>query len=300
MDQHSLQDMIDEGPGQRENLRQFIDKLVHEGYTVGDAEGPDPMLVDPGGRAVETWREDYPYDTLLTRDEYEAEKYKLQVELLKLQYWSQDHDVRHIILFEGRDAAGKGGTIKRFTEHLNPRAARVVALTKPTTTELGQWYFQRYIEHFPTFGEIVLFDRSWYNRAGVERVMGFCTDEQYEIFMGQAPEFERMIVDAGPDVADDWIAEHVAPGDVAITNDIPLAERVLQAGAHAVTPSGKPFTENSIGAAIAQRALMEQLRSTGDIMGGPKPFDRNDRSRYLQALDEIIQKERRKRALQRG
>jgi hypothetical protein len=150
MDQHSLQEMIDEGPGQRENLRQFIDKLVHEGYSVGDAEGPDPMLVDPGGRAVETWREDYPYDTLLTRDEYEAEKYKLQVELLKLQYWSQDHDVRHIILFEGRDAAGKGGTIKRFTEHLNPRAARVVALTKPTTTELGQWYFQRYIEHFPT------------------------------------------------------------------------------------------------------------------------------------------------------
>ncbi|HRL50036.1 MAG TPA: polyphosphate kinase 2 [Propioniciclava sp.] len=206
MDQHSLQEMIDEGPGQRENLRQFIDKLVHEGYSVGDAEGPDPMLVDPGGRAVETWREDYPYDTLLTRDEYEAEKYKLQVELLKLQYWSQDHDVRHIILFEGRDAAGKGGTIKRFTEHLNPRAARVVALTKPTTTELGQWYFQRYIEHFPTFGEIVLFDRSWYNRAGVERVMGFCTDEQYEIFMGQAPEFERMIVDAGIHLTKFWFS----------------------------------------------------------------------------------------------
>ena len=143
---------------------------------------------------------------MLTRDEYEAEKYKLQVELLKLQYWSQDHDVRHIILFEGRDAAGKGGTIKRFTEHLNPRAARVVALTKPTTTELGQWYFQRYIEHFPTFGEIVLFDRSWYNRAGVERVMGFCTDEQYEIFMGQAPEFERMIVDAGIHLTKFWFS----------------------------------------------------------------------------------------------
>ena len=106
---------------------------------------------------------------------------------------------------------------------------------------------------------------------------------------------ERMIVDAGPDVADDWIAEHVQPGDMAITNDIPLAERVLQAGAHAVTPTGKPFTENSIGAAIAQRSLMEQLRSTGDILGGPKPFDRNDRSRFLQALDEIIQRERRRR-----
>ena len=106
---------------------------------------------------------------------------------------------------------------------------------------------------------------------------------------------ERVIVDAGPDVADDWIAEHVAPGDVAITNDIPLAERVLKAGGHALAPNGKPFTENSIGAAIAQRSLMEQLRSTGDIIGGPKPFDRNDRSRFLQALDEIIQKERRRR-----
>ena len=110
-----------------------------------------------------------------------------------------------------------------------------------------------------------------------------------------SPMVERVIVDAGPDVADDWIAEHVAPGDVAITNDIPLAERVLQAGAHAIAPHGKPFTEDSIGSAIAQRALMEQLRSTGDIYGGPKPFDRNDRSRFLQALDQVIQKERRRR-----
>ncbi|MFT3877522.1 MAG: polyphosphate kinase 2 [Propioniciclava sp.] len=197
MDQNNLQDILEEAPAQRENLRQFIDSLVSQGYTVGDAEGPDPALIDPGGRAVETWREDYPYDELMTRDDYEAEKYLLQVELLKLQYWSQDNDIRHVILFEGRDAAGKGGTIKRFTEHLNPRAARVVALTKPTTTEQGQWYFQRYIKHFPTFGEIVMFDRSWYNRAGVERVMGFCTDEQYETFMRQAPDFERMIIDAG-------------------------------------------------------------------------------------------------------
>ncbi|HEX5377009.1 MAG TPA: YaiI/YqxD family protein [Phenylobacterium sp.] len=110
----------------------------------------------------------------------------------------------------------------------------------------------------------------------------------------QSPLIQRMIVDAGPDVADDWIAEHVAPGDVAITNDIPLAERVLQAGGHALGANGKPFTENSIGSAIAQRALMEQLRSTGDFMGGPKPFDRNDRSRFLQALDEIIQREKRR------
>lgn len=110
-----------------------------------------------------------------------------------------------------------------------------------------------------------------------------------------SPLIERVVVDAGPDVADDWIAEHVAPGDVAITNDIPLAERVLKAGGYAVAPNGRPFTENSIGAAIAQRALMEQLRSTGDFLGGPKPFDRNDRSRFLQALDEIVQKERRRR-----
>ncbi|MBP6546735.1 MAG: YaiI/YqxD family protein [Phenylobacterium sp.] len=115
------------------------------------------------------------------------------------------------------------------------------------------------------------------------------------IMIPRSAMIERVIVDAGPDVADDWIAEHVAPGDVAVTNDIPLAERVLTAGGHAVAPNGKPFTENSIGAAIAQRALMEQLRSTGDIMGGPKPFDRHDRSRFLQALDEIIQKERRRR-----
>ena len=206
MDPNNLQDILQEAPAQRENLRQFIDKLVNQGYTVGDAEGPDPALIDPGGRAVETWREDYPYDDLMTRDAYEAEKYLLQVELLKLQYWSQDHDVRHIVLFEGRDAAGKGGTIKRFTEHLNPRAARVVALTKPTTTEQGQWYFQRYINHFPTYGEIVMFDRSWYNRAGVERVMGFVSDEQYETFMRQAPEFERMIIDAGIHLTKFWFS----------------------------------------------------------------------------------------------
>ena len=111
----------------------------------------------------------------------------------------------------------------------------------------------------------------------------------------QSPLIARVIVEAGPDVADDWIAEHIAPGDVAVTNDIPLAERVLKAGGQAITPTGKPFTADSIGAAIAQRALMEQLRSTGDILGGPKPFDRNDRSRFLQALDEAVQKETRRR-----
>ena len=142
----------------------------------------------------------------MDRDEYEEAKYRLQIELLKLQYWAEDNGERHIIVFEGRDAAGKGGTIKRFMEHLNPRAARVVALTKPTTTEQGQWYFQRYVQHFPTQGEIVLFDRSWYNRAGVERVMGFCSDDEYAAFMRQAPEFERLIVDDGTHLTKFWFS----------------------------------------------------------------------------------------------
>jgi polyphosphate kinase 2 len=193
-------------PDSEDNLREYIDRLVAEGYTVAGGEGADPVLIDPGGKAVETWREDYPYTELMDREEYEETKYRLQIELLKMQYWAEDHGERHIIVFEGRDAAGKGGTIKRFMEHLNPRAARVVALTKPTTTEQGQWYFQRYVQHFPTAGEIVLFDRSWYNRAGVERVMGFCSDEEYGAFMRQAPEFERLIVDDGTHLTKFWFS----------------------------------------------------------------------------------------------
>ncbi len=189
------------------NFREYLDALLAQGYTVShDDHGSDPDLIDPGGSAVETWREDYPYDERMTRAEYERLKYALQVELLKFQYWTQDTGQRHIIVFEGRDAAGKGGTIKRFMEHLNPRAARVVALTKPTTTEAGQWYFQRYVEHFPTAGEIVLFDRSWYNRAGVERVMGFCTDEEYGQFMRTAPLFEQMLVDSGSTLTKFWFS----------------------------------------------------------------------------------------------
>ena len=193
-------------PDADDNLREFIDKLVAAGYTVADSQSADPELIDPGGRAVETWREDYPYDELMSRDEYEHEKYLLQVELLKFQYHGQDNGLKHIIVFEGRDAAGKGGTIKRFIEHLNPRAARVVALTKPSSSELGQWYFQRYIRHFPTSGEIVLFDRSWYNRAGVERVMGFCSDDQYETFMQHAPRFERMLQESGIHITKFWFS----------------------------------------------------------------------------------------------
>jgi polyphosphate kinase 2 len=182
---------------QKMALRAYIDQLRTEGYTVRDDHGDDPVLIAPGGKAVETWREDYPYDELMTRNGYEVEKYLLQIELLKFQYWTIDTGAKHVVVFEGRDAAGKGGTIKRFTEHLNPRALRVVALTKPTTTESGQWYMQRYVNHLPTAGEIVLFDRSWYNRAGVEHVMGFCTKQEYSRFMHQCPMFERMLVEDG-------------------------------------------------------------------------------------------------------
>lgn len=133
----------------------------------------------------------------MERDEYEDTKLQLQIELLKMQGWVKETGQRIVILCEGRDAAGKGGTIKRFMEHLNPRGARVVALEKPSNEEMGQWYFQRYIQHLPTEGEIVLFDRSWYNRAGVERVMGFCQPGEYLEFMRQAPELERMLVRAG-------------------------------------------------------------------------------------------------------
>ena len=165
-----------------------------------DASNPDEELADD-------WREGgYPYKHLMLRKNYERQKYGLQVELLKLQAWVKETGQRVVILFEGRDAAGKGGTIKRFMEHLNPRGARVIALEKPTENERGQWYFQRYIEHLPTRGEIVLFDRSWYNRAGVERVMGFCTEGEYEEFMRQAPEFERHLVRSGLHLIKFWFS----------------------------------------------------------------------------------------------
>jgi polyphosphate kinase len=159
------------------------------------------------GELAHDWRAGgYPYKHLMSRRSYERRKYELQVELLKLQAWVKETGQRVVILFEGRDAAGKGGTIKRFMEHLNPRGARVVALEKPSEVERGQWYFQRYIEHLPTRGEIVLFDRSWYNRAGVERVMGFCTDDEYLEFMRQAPEFERNLARSGLHLIKFWFS----------------------------------------------------------------------------------------------
>jgi len=176
------------------------------GYRVSDNDDDDPVLLNADGTPVDTWREDYPYDQRLPRVEYDQQKRLLQIELLKLQNWCKSTGERLVILFEGRDAAGKGGTIKRFMEHLNPRGASVVALEKPNERESNQWYFQRYIKHLPAAGEIVLFDRSWYNRAGVERVMGFCTRAEYLEFMRQAPDLERMLVRSDINLIKFWFS----------------------------------------------------------------------------------------------
>jgi len=175
-------------------------------YRVYDDPEDDPVLLRLDGTPVDTWREGYPYDRRMDPDDYMREKRLLQIELLKLQEWIKDTGERLMVLFEGRDAAGKGGTIKRFLEHLNPRGARVVALEKPTHREQGEWYFQRYVDHFPSSGEIVLFDRSWYNRAGVERVMRFCTDEQYREFLRDVPHLERIWVSSGIHIVKLWFS----------------------------------------------------------------------------------------------
>ncbi len=167
------------------------------------AKNPDGQV---NGSTQSFLLNDYPYDEKMDRPTYEQEKAALQVELLKVQLWIQETGQRIVMLFEGRDAAGKGGTIKRFTEHLNPRAARVVALNKPSEEERGQWYFQRYVKHLPTSGEMVLYDRSWYNRAGVERVMGFCEANEYLEFMRQTPEFERMLTRSGIHLRKYWFS----------------------------------------------------------------------------------------------
>ena len=187
----------------------MLDTLAAErllDLSVDDSDDDDPVLLDAQGVPVDTWREGYPYDERLDRTTYELEKRLLQIELIKLQSWVKDTGQRVVLVFEGRDAAGKGGTIKRFTEHLNPRGARVVALVKPTDREQGQWYLQRYVAHLPSAGEIVFFDRSWYNRAGVERVMGFCTPDQYTEFLRQAPAFEKMLVNDGIHVVKFWFS----------------------------------------------------------------------------------------------
>ena len=189
-------------PGSRDPA----DLAILAGLRVEDNDDDDPVLLWADGRPVDTWREDYPYDERMSRAYYEQHKRLLQIELVKFQNWVKETGQRIVLIFEGRDAAGKGGTIKRFTEHLNPRGARVVALEKPSERERTQWYFQRYVPHLPSAGEIVMFDRSWYNRAGVERVMGYCTPEEYLEFMREAPEFERMLVHSGLNLTKFWFS----------------------------------------------------------------------------------------------
>ena len=216
---NAVRDVLDgAGPDDMEAVAQWL-QAVAAGRSPDDTKalakallkqdvpvyGTPPM--HPGDELVDDWQSGaYPYRELMRRKTYEAQKYRLQVELLKLQAWVKDTGQRLVILFEGRDAAGKGGAIKRFMEHLNPRGARVVALEKPTDVERGEWYFQRYVRHLPTKGEIVLFDRSWYNRAGVERVMDFCSDAEYWEFMRQAPEFERQLIRSGTHLIKFWFS----------------------------------------------------------------------------------------------
>ena len=184
----------------------IVDLAATEGYLVDDSDKDDPTLITSDGHRVDTWRDGYPYEERMSRDEYERIKRSLQIELLKWQNWTKDTGQKHIILFEGRDAAGKGGTIKRFNEHLNPRGARTVALEKPSERESTSWYFQRYIQHFPCGGEIVFFDRSWYNRSGVERVMGFCTNDQHAEFLREVPMLENMIMGSGISLTKLWFS----------------------------------------------------------------------------------------------
>ncbi|MBB5044330.1 polyphosphate kinase 2 [Shinella fusca] len=167
---------------------------IHDKKRVFDID--DPKLPDWISEKA-FGSDDYPYDKKLANKEYEKTLKLLQIELVKVQFWQQKTGQRVIAVFEGRDAAGKGGAIHATSSYMNPRSARVVALTKPTETEQGQWYYQRYVATFPTAGEFVLFDRSWYNRAGVEPVMGFCTKEQYEKFLEETPRFEEMVVSEG-------------------------------------------------------------------------------------------------------
>ncbi len=196
-----------------EALRSVIEELspddamaVHRALLEASVQAPAARR-NPDEELATDWREGiYPYKHRMLRRNYEKQKYALQVELLKLQAWVKATGQRVVILFEGRDAAGKGGTIKRMMEHLNPRGARVVALEKPSDTERGQWYFQRYVQHLPTAGEIVMFDRSWYNRAGVERVMGFCTQAEYLEFLRQVPDFERNLVASGIHLVKFWFS----------------------------------------------------------------------------------------------
>jgi polyphosphate kinase 2 len=205
---------VPRGVGHSEQTRQALREALRavdlldslQGLSVTELDDDEALLLDPDGREITTWQQDYPYTERMSRQEYERTKRALQIELLKMQSWVKDSEQRIVVLFEGRDAAGKGGTIKRFTEHLNPRGARVVALEKPSERERTQWYFQRYFSQLPAAGEIVLFDRSWYNRAVVEHVMGFCTTSEYWDFMKQTPGLEQALVDSGIHLVKLWFS----------------------------------------------------------------------------------------------
>ncbi len=185
---------------------EVLDDLAAQlGLRIKQGKGK-PYLARPDGSRVDTWREDYPYDVRMSRKQYDKAKRALQVELLKLQRSVKTTGGRLVIVFEGRDAAGKGGTIQRFTQNLNPRGARIVALEKPTERERTEWYLQRYVAHLPAAGEIAMFDRSWYNRAGVERVMGFCRPDECMEFLREAPEFERMLARDGITLIKFWFS----------------------------------------------------------------------------------------------
>jgi len=187
MADHQLEPFENVELGEKQDQLQVSEKAVLEleGRGTDEDSGSAPLPAN------------YPYKQRMRRSVYEKEKQKLQIELLKVQSWVKDSGQRIVSLFEGRDAAGKGGTIKRLTEHLNPRGCRIVALAKPSDVEKTQWYFQRYVTHLPSAGEIVIFDRSWYNRAGVEPVMGFCTQEEHKEFLREVPKFEEMIINSG-------------------------------------------------------------------------------------------------------
>jgi polyphosphate kinase len=230
------------------------------GYTIDNRDDDDPVLLDQHGHHIDTWREGYPYDHKMPHDEYEHLKRHLQIELLKLQKHTRATGGRHVIVFEGRDAAGKGGTIARFMEHLNPRSARVVALEKPTEREHTQWYFQRYISHLPAAGEMVLFDRSWYNRAGVERVMGFCTPKQYGEFLQQAPLFERMLTSDGITLTKLWFS--VSPAEQRTRFAIRLVDPVRQWKL-------SPMDMESVTKWDAYTAAKEEMFSTTDTDFAP-------------------------------
>ena len=195
--------MDDVMTGQLNKLRKRYGAVNFE---VVELEDDDPVLRVVDGPIVDTWREGYPYEERMDPLVYEQTKRLLQIELIKLQAFIKAEGLRHIMLFEGRDAAGKGGTIKRFMEHLNPRPAHVVALDKPTDLEKRQWYFQRYIAHLPARGEMTLFDRSWYTRANVERVMGFASSEQVQRFLRQAPRFEELLLADGFTLTKFWFS----------------------------------------------------------------------------------------------